>query len=308
MQTILGAGGAIGKDLARELSEYTSAIRLVNRNPEKVNESDELFPADLTQEKAVFEAVKGSEIVYVTVGFPYSTKAWRSLWPPFMRNVIAACQKEDAKLVFFDNIYMYDPDHLGNMTEETPHRPCSKKGEVRKEVVDMIKREVEGGSLTALIARSADFYGPGVTNSVLQNTVQDNFKKGKKAIWLRKIDKIHHFTYTTDAARATAILGNTPDAYQQSWHLPTDNSPLTGKDWIELFAKEMQVKARYQVASHFMLNFIGWFNPIMKEIAEMDYQYDRDYLFISKKFEDRFGLKPTSPEDGVKAVLNLHRE
>ena len=37
MQVILGAGGAIGNDLARELTKYTDKIRLASRNPKKIN-------------------------------------------------------------------------------------------------------------------------------------------------------------------------------------------------------------------------------------------------------------------------------
>ena len=46
-QTILGSGGAIGIPLARELKKYTSEIRLVSRNPKKVNDTDELYPLDV---------------------------------------------------------------------------------------------------------------------------------------------------------------------------------------------------------------------------------------------------------------------
>ena len=56
-QTILGAGGAIGIELAKALATYTTDIRLVSRNPKKVNLSDELFPADLTSSEDVFKAV-----------------------------------------------------------------------------------------------------------------------------------------------------------------------------------------------------------------------------------------------------------
>lgn len=48
MQTILGANGTIGSVLATELIKYTDSIRLVSRNPKKVNETAELFPADLS--------------------------------------------------------------------------------------------------------------------------------------------------------------------------------------------------------------------------------------------------------------------
>jgi len=37
MQVILGAGGTIGKDLAKELINYTPKVRLVSRNPQKIN-------------------------------------------------------------------------------------------------------------------------------------------------------------------------------------------------------------------------------------------------------------------------------
>ena len=37
--------------------------------------------------------------------------------------------------------------------------------------------------------------------------------KGKKANWFADLHKVHNFTFVPDAARATAILGNTPEAY-----------------------------------------------------------------------------------------------
>src|SRR3712207_252090 len=108
MQTILGSGGSIGHELAQELTKYTNQIRLVSRNPKRVNANDELFAADLSDKSQVDKAVAGSEIVYVTVGFEYDTKVWREKWPALMKNVIEACKKYKAKLVFFDNVYMYD--------------------------------------------------------------------------------------------------------------------------------------------------------------------------------------------------------
>ena len=165
MQTILGAGGAVGKSLASELKSYTSEIRLVSRNPKAVNPSDQLMKADLTNPEQVDLAVAGSEIVYLTVGLEYNIKVWQAQWPVIMRNVTDSCKRHNARLVFFDNVYMYDRDYMGNMTEATPIRPTSKKGEVRAGIEAMLKKEIESGRLKALIARSADFIG--TTNSTL---------------------------------------------------------------------------------------------------------------------------------------------
>lgn len=303
MQTILGSGGAIGVDLARELKNYSTDIRLVSRNPKKVNETDELHSTDLTNPAHVDKAVEGSEIVYVTIGFEYNVKVWQKTWPPFIKSVIDACQKHNSKLVFFDNMYLYDPEEVPHMTEESRINPSGKKGKVRATLIEMIMGEVNKGRLTALVARAADFYGPGIANSVLQETVLKNLKAGKAAYWFVNADKKHAFTYTPDAAKATALLGNTPDAYGEVWHMPTNPDTLTGRQWVELFAKELNVKPKLQVTPKAMLSLLGLFTPILKEFKEMTYQWDREYFFDSRKFDKKFGFSPTTYQEGVKRVV-----
>lgn len=305
MQTILGSGGAIGVELAKALKEYTNDIRLVSRNPQKINETDQLFPADLLDRTKVFEAVQGSSIVYVTVGFPYNLKIWRQNWPNFIRNVIDACTEYNCKLVFFDNIYMYHPNYLNGMDEETPIDPLSKKGKVRAEIAALIMEKVKKGQLQALIARSADFYGPNIKNSsMLTETVFKPLSTGKKANWMASLNYKHSFTYTPDAGKATALLGNSEKAYNQIWHLPTAENPYTGKEWIEAIASEMGVKPKFQVASRFIVKILGLFNAIMREMPEMMYQYDRDYVFNSDKFNGHFNFETTPYPEGIKAIVN----
>jgi nucleoside-diphosphate-sugar epimerase len=304
MQTILGAGGAIGIELAKALPAYTDQIRLVSRHPERVNPTDELLAADLTLPEEVDRAVQGSSVVYVTVGFPYDAKIWEAHWPRFMKAVLAACSKYNCKLVFFDNIYMYDPAYLDGMTETTPSNPPSRKGRVRDKIAKMVMDAVQEGKITALIARSADFYGPHIDNtSMLNEMVFKPLSKGKKANWMSSADHKHSFTYTPDAGKATAILGNTEDAYNQVWHLPTAPDPMTGKGWIEAIAAALGAKPGYLVASRLMVWFIGLFVPVMREMPEMLYQYDRDYDFNSDKFEKRFNFVPTSYAEGIQAVV-----
>jgi nucleoside-diphosphate-sugar epimerase len=303
MQTILGAGGSIGSLLAKELYQFTKDIRLVSRNPKLVNESDQLFKADLSEPSMVDKAIEGSEIVYVTIAFEYKLSVWEQKWLPFMQSVVNSCIKYNCKLVFFDNIYMYDRNFLYNMTESTPINPSSKKGVIRKQVSDLVIESMKKGELKAIIARSADFIGP--RNNILVEAVYKSFAKGKKAGWLLDVTKIHTFTYVADAAKATALLGNTPDAYNQVWHLPTDNTPLTAEDWIELFANELGVEAKYNVMPKFLLNLFSIFIPIYKELNEMSYQLDRDYLFNSDKFCNTFNFIPTSPIESVRQTVEL---
>jgi nucleoside-diphosphate-sugar epimerase len=307
MQTILGANGTIGSLLAKELAVYTDKIRLVSRNPKKVNETDELFPADLSNPLVVDQAVEGSDVVYLTVGFEYKLSVWEDKWPRLMKATIAACMKHNARLVFFDNVYMYDIGSIHHMTEASPYNPPSRKGAVRRQIAQMIMDEVKAGRLMALIARSADFYGPNNRASILTEMVYNNFLKGKAANWPVDKNKKHSFTYTPDAAKATALLGNTDDAYNAVWHLPTDRNILTGSEMTELFAKEMKVSNRLTVLPVWLMKLLGIFIPLLKELPEMMYQYDRDYFFDSSKYEKRFNVLPTSYQEGVKTIVNSRK-
>ncbi len=308
MQTIFGAGGAIAIPLAKSLNKYTDNIRLVSRNPKKVNSTDKLFQADLNDLSLIDSAVAGSDIIYVVIGFEYKLSVWQKTWPTFMHAVIQACKKHNAKLVFFDNVYMYGKSQIPYMSENARIEIASKKGEVRKHLHDMIMEEVKNGKLTALIARSADFYGPDNKNSALNMMVLNNFMKGKKAQAFGNINKIHTYTYTPDAAMATALLGNTADAYNQVWHVPTTKEKLTNKDWIQLIASELKVKSKIQNVPTWLLHVLGIFSPMMREFPEMLYQFEQDYVFDSSKFENRFGIYATSPIDGIKALIESYKK
>ena len=307
LQTILGANGTIGAPLAKELSAFTDRIRLVSRNPKRVNATDELFPADLSDSTEVEKAITGSAIVYLMVGFDYNLQVWQDRWPKLMRSTIDACIKHKAKLVFFDNVYMYDIAAIPHMTEDSPIHAPSKKGAVRQEIASLLLAEVKAGKLKGLIARSADFYGPNNDKSMLIEMIYKNLKKGKKANWAMNADKKHSFTFTPDAAKATALLGNTEDAYNQVWHLPTNPNTLTGREMAALFAKEMRKSEGVSVLPNWLFKILGIFIPIMREFPEMMYQYDRDYFFDSMKFEKRFGFQATSYAEGVKATVALSK-
>jgi len=215
-----------------------------------------------------------------------------------------ACEAQRSRLVFFDNIYMYDPIALQDMDETTACRPVSKKGTVRDNIARMLMEAVEQGRLEALIIRSADFYGPSIPNvSVLTEMVFNNLAENKKANWLGSPHHQHSFTYVPDAGKATAYLGNSDNAYNQVWHAPTAAHPPTGLEWIQNIAAEMGVPVKYRSVSKSTVRIMKIFNPMMKELNEMMYQYDRHYVFNSQKIETQFGLQPTSYQDGIKHII-----
>ncbi|MEW6516276.1 MAG: NAD-dependent epimerase/dehydratase family protein [candidate division FCPU426 bacterium] len=307
MQTILGSSGAIGTSLAKSLTAYTKEIRLVSRNPKKVNATDDLLSADLTNREQVFFAVRGSEVVYLTVGLPYRAEAWERLWPALMQNVIDACIEHRTRLVFFDNTYAIGENHVRHITEDSPLSPTSRKGQARAQVDRMLIEKIEKGRLLAVIARSPDFFGPIKVNSALMAMVYDNLAKGQKAMWLCNARVPHSVGYTPELAMATAKLGNTSSAFNQIWNLPTA-PPLTGEEWVRLFAAELNAKPRVQVLPGWGIKLLGLFVPILREMDEMKYQYDRPCFFDSAKYEQTFKYAPVSSGQAVRETVEALKQ
>ncbi|MEI6086287.1 MAG: NmrA family NAD(P)-binding protein [Bacteroidota bacterium] len=305
LHTILGAGGAIANELLPILMNAKEKVRIVARHPKQIN-GVESVAADLSDAKQTLEAVKGSSIVYLLVGLEYDYKVWAQKWPLVMSNTINACKASGAKLIFFDNVYMYGKVN-GKMTEETAFNPCSKKGVLRATIVNELLGEIKSGALTGMVARSADFYGSSATKTSVPNMlVFDNFSKGKKAQWLVNVDVPHSLTYIPDAGKALYLLAKDESAYNQTWHLPTRSNPLTGKQFIALAAEAMNQPNKYSVLSKLMIRLAGLFIKPIKESYEMIYQSDSDYLFDSTKFEQHFGFEPTSYEDGIKETAKYY--
>ncbi len=307
MQTILGANGQIGEELARELKRnFTPDIRIVSRNARKVNDTDTVFSADLSIRKQAIEAVKGSEIAYFTLGLPISSDLWEQQFPLITQNVIDACKINGAKLVFFDNTYMYPQDDRV-LTEQTPFAPVGRKGKVRKAMAEMVLREMQTGGLEAVICRAPEFYGPGKTQSITNTLLFNNIKEGKKLkVPLSDIKK-RSLIWTPDASRATALIANTPDAFGQTWHLPVDESYPTYKEFIELAADVYKKELKHSVMPKFLFKIGSLFSKKVKELLELLPRYEHDNVFEDTKFRNRFpDFEVTTYRKGIEQIKNEH--
>jgi nucleoside-diphosphate-sugar epimerase len=301
MITILGAGGVTANEVGKLLSARKQPFRLVARNARSVPGATEMISADLSDRDQTIRAVAGSSIVHLLVGLKYDHNLWTEMWPRIMANTVEACKHAHAKLIFFDNVYMYGKVS-GTMTEETPFNPCSKKGEVRAKIASSLINEWKAGTLTAMIARAADFYGPETRNGLPNVLVFEPLAKNQKGSWLANDSVPHSYSYTPDAARSLVTLAESESAWNQTWHVATTPNPPTGKEFIAMAAKELGVAPRYRVLNRRMVGLIGWFNPLVGEVYEMLYQNDSPYLFDSSKFARAFSFSGTPYVEGIRAT------
>jgi nucleoside-diphosphate-sugar epimerase len=305
LHTLLGGNGTIAIELIPILQKNGEQIRLFSRNPNPVPGA-ETVAGDVMNKDEVFQAVSGSDVVYLLVGLLYDKKVWKKSWPVIMQNTIDACKASGARLIFFDNVYMYGKVS-GVMTESTPFNPVSVKGKIRAGVDEMLLKEMKAGTLRAIIAKSADFYGPRAKKTSGPGImVFDRMKQRKTAQCFVNSHQPHSFTYTPDAAHGLYLLATTQSAYGDSWHLPTASPAITAEEFTGIAAKYMKARTKIQVLPKWLVGAIGLFVPIMRELREMLYQSEFPYHFDSSKFEKAFNFRPTSYEDGIRQTAEWY--
>lgn len=304
MQTILGSNGQIGQEIAKEIySKYTKNIRLVSRKPKKIHDTDEVVPADLMKYEDTYKAIEGSDIVYFAVGLPSDSEMWEKRFPIIMENVIKACQETNSKLAFFDNTYMYEKND-NVQVESSPFKAKGRKSKVRAEMANMLLSAMKDETIDAVIGRAPEFYGPDLTQSITNSMIFNRVKEGKRAIVPLSDSVLRTLIWTPDASRALALLGNTPDAYGETWHLPTDSS-ITYRNLINKVENIINKKVNYTVLPMWMFKVGSLFNKQVKELVELLPRYKYDNIFKSQKFKKQFpDFKTTTFDEGINQVFS----
>jgi nucleoside-diphosphate-sugar epimerase len=298
---VLGASGAIGQAVIAALQTKNVAIRAVGRT--KQIEGVETIHADLLNETQTMAAIKGASHVYLCVGLPYSSKAWKRDWPRLMESVIKACGINKAKLIFFDNVYMYGAPLPNPFREDSPQSPKTKKGLVRKQIADALMKAHHAGRVEALIGRSADFYGPHATNSPLYTKFLEQINKGKNPQILSRPDVKRTYAYTLDNGRALVQLALDDGAYGDVWHLPVSR-PITFDEVIAIFNKILGSNYKTSYLPRPLTNMVSLVVNPVKEMREMLYQFDEPYIMADQKFREKYSeWTTTSYEVGLRAMI-----
>ncbi|WP_185218828.1 NAD-dependent epimerase/dehydratase family protein, partial [Sphingobacterium mizutaii] len=174
--------------------------------------------------------------------------------------------------------YMYPQDDRV-LKEDTAFAPVGRKGRVRREMAEMVLKAIHSGEIEAVICRAPEFYGPGKTQSITNTLIFNNIKEGKKLKVPLSADKKRSLIWTPDASRATALIGNTPDAFSQTWHLPVDKSHATYREFIRTASEVYSRDLKYSVIPKFIFNIGALFNKKLKELLELLPRYEHDNIF-----------------------------
>ena len=298
--TVVFGAGAIGGLVARRLVARGDRVRVAQRNRSaSLPNGVEFHRCDILDRASVESAVESSTQVVVAVGFPYDARVWRSAWPTAMTNVVEACARVQARIVFIDNLYQ-----LGPQTE--PRRedmPLTDRGEKPAILAEVTRIWMAASPRVRVAAlRCTDFYGPGVDVSHIGASGFGRIARGKPALLLAPPDTPHDFAYAPDIARAAVTLLDAPDdAYGQAWNMPCAPT-RTPREILRLGADALKVPLRIRAVPLWSLPMLGLFVRFMKEMADVGFTWDRPYVVDARKFEQRFWSDVTPFEVGAAAT------
>ncbi len=160
------------------------------------------------------------------------------------------------------------------------------------------------GRLRCTIGRFSDYYGVRGINSTVGDNIMKPALRGKRARWLGSLDQPHTLNYLEDMARALVTLGERDEADGEVWHLPAAE-PLTGRQFLELLFEEARKPPKIGVASRPMIRIGGLFNPLIRELNETLYQFERPFVSDASKFDGAFGpFEPTPHPEAVRRTVD----
>jgi nucleoside-diphosphate-sugar epimerase len=301
----VGAAGGTGSAVVGELVARDLPVRAVTRSgAADLPAGVEQVAADVATPDGARRACAGAAVVYHCAQ-PAYTK-WVESFPPLTRAVLDGAADAGAKLVFADNLYVYGPPD-GPMTEETPQRAQGEKGRIRIEMAAAVLEAHAEGRLRCTIGRSSDYYGPRGTTSTVGDNLMKPLLRGKRTRWLGSLDQPHTLNYLGDMARALATLGQREEADGQVWHVPAAEA-LTGRQFLKLAYEAAGLAPKTGVASRSMIRLVGVFNPLVRELNETLYQFERPFISDASRFQAAFGpFEPTPHPEAVGRTVEWFR-
>ena len=247
--------------------------------------------ADVSDTGSAQKAFEGASVVYHTANPIYTE--WSRLLLPLTRGIVEGATRAGAHLVALDNLYMYGRAPGGIMREDTPVAPCSAKGELRAEAARVMLASRDRGELAVTIGRASDFFGPRATlSAIFGPRFWQRALGGKPGEVFGDPDQPHSYSYVDDVADALVTLGTDERAKNRIWHLPVNSAEPT-RTTIARAGRALGIELGAKRFSPRLLSLLGVVSPMLREVAEMTYQWEAPFVLDDSSFRDMFGVTPT---------------
>jgi len=299
-QLVLGSG-PVGSSVATLLANQGSRVKLVSRSGKgPSHENIFCISRNISDSEWLSGFSRNCDTIYNCINPAYTR--WTRDWPPMHRAIMAAAQSSGAVLVVTDNFYPYSSDSKFPIVEGAPACPVGSKGRIRAEMMRDILVAHNKGELKATFARASDFIGPGVRISRYGEKLIRSIFASTKVSVLGGLDKLHSVSFVHDVARTLVAIGSDRRAWGHVWHVP--NAPAVSQrelltrlsiglgrtvEWSE-------IGRRRQIAKALLSKY-------EREVLEIAWQFQRDFVVSSGETERVFSLAATSLNSAISQTV-----
>jgi nucleoside-diphosphate-sugar epimerase len=292
---VVGAG-AVGRSVAQELTARGSEVVLVSRSgagPEVPGASR--AAADVADAEQLGALAEGSTAIYNCIN-PPSYDVWSTYWPPIAAAFLQAAERSGAVLAVAASLYPYGPVDVP-MVEGMPDAGTGIKARLRAGMWADAKELHEAGRIRVVEVRGSDYMGPGVGMGHIAH-VMPRALAGKSVRVFGSANQPHSWTDVRDMGRAMVALAADESTWGRVWHAPT-NEPRTQAEAVADSCRSVgREPVTVRAYPRAVLSVGGMVVPLLREMRETVYQFERPYVLDSSAIESELGLKPT-PWDEV---------
>jgi nucleoside-diphosphate-sugar epimerase len=300
LHVIFGAG-PVGRAVMSELVANGKRVRIISRSGKiDAPAGVEVVAGDATDPAATRALCAGASVVYNCTNAAYT--AWPEQFPPLQAGVMEGAAAAGAKLVVMENLYMYGPTAGRPLTEDLPYAATTRKGRTRARMAEELLTAHANGKVRVAIGRASDFFGPNVRDSAVGERVFASALAGKTAQIIGNPDLPHTYSYVPDIGKGLVLLGERDQALGQAWHLPSAPAVST-RAFIELVYKAAGYAPRLQVLPSLVVRGLGLVMPLMRELAEMLYEFEEPQVVDHSRFARAFGDHATPLSEAIPATV-----
>lgn len=305
IHVVVGHGPA-GAATARLLARQGRTVRVVTRTGGRTEPGIEHVVLDAKDPEALAAAAEGAVALYGCAAPPYHR--WAGEWLPLSASLCAAAEATGAVLVMLGNLYGYGPVD-GPLTEALPLAATGAKGRVRAAAWERARHLHEQGRIRAVEVRASDFFGPGVTEGGhLAGRVLPAVLRGASVSVLGDPDAPHSWTYLPDVARSLVEVAGEERAWGRPWHVPTGPA-LPAREMVgRLAARAGTAPVAVRGLPKAALGVAALFSPLLRELKEVRYQFDRPFVVDSSAYEAAFAVRATPLDEQIGATVDWWRE
>jgi nucleoside-diphosphate-sugar epimerase len=301
---VVVGSGTVGTQLAKRLDETGESVFLLARtiSPAELKNVKRI-QADAASFSSLISAAPKADYIYNCVNPPYNK--WTEEWPPINNSLIELAKKTGAVLVTCSNLYGYGP-HNGVLTEDLPLNATWKNGRVRADMWLKLKELNDAGEIRATEVRGSDYIAAS-DQSRMGDRVVPRLKEGKAVQLLGELDKLHTWTDPEDVANLMLVVAKEEIAWGKPWHVPS-NAPMTQRDVVRDIAQELGVKdPKVSSVPSLLEKLLGAFNPVIRELRNMAYQFNQPFIMSDEKARKAFGLQPKSWETVIRDLVSQYK-